>query len=402
MLRKKKSKIQEMNDIKYDDYDNNVNTITCGKKSCLTCCENEFKPIFESTVTGKKYSVVNHTPHPLTCSSSNVIYLVSCSRCGIQYVGETSAMLRTRMNGHRYTIRKKKTTLCAEHFSGRGGCDISHFTVQPIEQILGNAEETKPIRLKREAFWIKELRTLTPYGLNDRLDRYSWRFRTREDIAGKVFNHLSTKRGARGSGTQKRLRKRLNETFDSDGFLLDLIASYNNLLNWRSLARKTINSLNLKTTRDLSWIFVAHYYNVESKFPREITDVVLDLINYRLFLEKKENSKTRNPNIVKVLFQSPKVEKVNLSSIFRKHLDSISQSFKSKESPTLIYSRTKKIGSTIFNYKDVVDNVIASDWMHNASNTCSCSKSAFCDPHHGHVVTGDLRFIENRKLRSTL
>ena len=30
---------------------------------------------------------------------------------------------------------------------------------------------------------------------------------------------------------------------------------------------------------------------------------------------------------------------------------------------------------------------------------CSCSDSEYCDPHHGHIVTGDLRIIENAKLR---
>ena len=62
----------------------------------------------------------------------------------------------------------------------------------------------------------------------------------------------------------------------------------------------------------------------------------------------------------------------------------------------MIYARTKKIGSTVFNYKDVVDNVIASDWKYDTSNACSCSKSEFCDPHHGHIVTGDL-IIENSR-----
>ena len=30
---------------------------------------------------------------------------------------------------------------------------------------------------------------------------------------------------------------------------------------------------------------------------------------------------------------------------------------------------------------------------------CTCSESTFSDPHHGHIVTGDLRIIENAKLR---
>lgn len=390
-------------DMKHGNDNHGDDIQICGNKRCLTCCDNVFKPVFESTITRKAYKVINPFLNPLTCSSTNVIYLVTCSRCGIQYVGETSNGLNKRMNGHRYTIRNKKMTLLAEHFSGNDeGCNITHFKVQPIERVSDDQKNVKTSRLKRESFWIKELRTLTPYGLNDRLDSYNWRFRTRNDIAGKVFNHLEIKRGARGRGTRKRLRKRLNEVFDSDKFLSELNSSYRNLRNWRYLARKTINSLSLKTIRDLSWIFASYYYDVESTFPREITNLVLDLINYRIFLAKKETSKTNNRNFVKVLFQSPQVEKVDLPSIFRKHLDSIPHSFKSRDSPTLIYSRSKKIGSTIFNYKDVVENVITKDWQHNAATTCNCSSSDFCDPHHHHIVTGDLRIIRNRKLRSLM
>ena len=33
---------------------------------------------------------------------------------------------------------------------------------------------------------------------------------------------------------------------------------------------------------------------------------------------------------------------------------------------------------------------------------CKCNESPFCDPHHKHIVTGDLRIIDNRKLRKLL
>jgi tripartite motif-containing protein 2/3 len=102
-----------MNDISCVDDENNLEITNCSNKRCKTCVDNAFKPRFESTVTKKKYLVHNHTPNSLTCASKNVIYLVSCTRCGIQYVGETSLMLRQRMNGHRYTIMKKKMTLLA-------------------------------------------------------------------------------------------------------------------------------------------------------------------------------------------------------------------------------------------------------------------------------------------------
>ena len=33
---------------------------------------------------------------------------------------------------------------------------------------------------------------------------------------------------------------------------------------------------------------------------------------------------------------------------------------------------------------------------------CECESSQFCDPHHNHVITGDLRFVDNVKLRQLL
>ena len=61
----------------------------CGKSKCMTC-NSEARPDFSSTVTKRSYRIINHDPIPLTCSSSNIIYLISCSRCGVQYVGETT------------------------------------------------------------------------------------------------------------------------------------------------------------------------------------------------------------------------------------------------------------------------------------------------------------------------
>ena len=80
------------------------------------------------------------------------------------------------MNNHISALRNEKDLLLYEHFCGKSGCNIENFKVQPIERILGDKDVVKSIRLEREAFWIKELRTLTPYGLNDRLESFNWRF----------------------------------------------------------------------------------------------------------------------------------------------------------------------------------------------------------------------------------
>ena len=49
-----------------------------------------------------------------------------------------------------------------------------------------------------------------------------------------------------------------------------------------------------------------------------------------------------------------------------------------------------------------MDSVITDDWKEDNSYVCNCLKSAFCDPHYGHIVTGNMKVIENRKLRKLM
>jgi hypothetical protein len=137
-----------------------------------------------------------------------------------------------------------------EHFAyGNNGCSLEHCLVQPIEQLIheGSVEQMKKLRLQRETFWIKELRTLTPYGLNDRLESHNWRYRTRDDIVGLCFNPLPTKRWSRGSG--------LGNMINTQYFFKALQFSYDKLLNWRNLARIRINSVNETQLKELAWFF---------------------------------------------------------------------------------------------------------------------------------------------------
>jgi hypothetical protein len=289
--------------------------------------------------------------------------------------------------------------LLAEHFK-EGGCDVTHLQVQPIEQIICDKKDAKSMRLKRESFWIKELRTLTPYGLNDRLDSHNWRFRTRNDIAGKTFNRLSNVRGCRGSrkGHEKKSVDKVN--FFDDAIETKLKYLYCKLHNWRHFAHCKINSFTIPKLRSLSWVFIDLLHNHD--YPKEIVNLVLDMINFRLSRHSKDRKQTNRKHYVQIYFQAKEIEDISLSSIFRKHAECIPSSFKCKDVPTVLYRRTKTIGSTIFNYKDVVDSVITDDWKVDNSHTCDCKDSKFRDPYHKHIVTGDLRLIENNKLRSLL
>ena len=61
----------------------------CGSVRCKTCKHISQGITFTSNVTNKSYEVVSNSTS-MTCTSDNIVYLITCRRCGIQYVGETS------------------------------------------------------------------------------------------------------------------------------------------------------------------------------------------------------------------------------------------------------------------------------------------------------------------------
>ena len=136
----------------------------CGSKSnCLTCKIFDQSTTCKSSYTGREYSI---SPN-LHCGTKNVVYLVTCKKCKIQYVGETERTLRQRMCGHRSCI-KDLSSLLGSHFDDHG---IENFSVQIIEEInprrMRNNKTIKDHRLDREDYWMRELGTISPFGLND-------------------------------------------------------------------------------------------------------------------------------------------------------------------------------------------------------------------------------------------
>ena len=93
-----------------------------------------------------------------------------------------------------------------------------------------------------------------------------------------------------------------------------------------------------------------------------------------------------------------------MQKIFRKNLKLLPNNPILEIPPTLIFKRSKTIGSVIFNYKKVVENVITNNYQPDSRNfpSCDCKSSAFTDPNHGHIVTNNLKIIECNHLRSLL
>ena len=85
----------------------------CGRSRCQTC--RMITPSQTATSSsGARVKLKGDT----NCRTQNVVYLISCGKCGKQYVGETKGPLNIRMNGHRYDWRHKRfeRSPTAEHF----------------------------------------------------------------------------------------------------------------------------------------------------------------------------------------------------------------------------------------------------------------------------------------------
>ena len=99
------------------DYDNNLqycSVTKCGKKQCKTCDILITDTSFQSNLTKKTYTI--HSYEDLDCTSSNIIYGIECTLCGLIYVDETHRKLHLRMNGHRSGIDNKSDQFLYSYF----------------------------------------------------------------------------------------------------------------------------------------------------------------------------------------------------------------------------------------------------------------------------------------------
>lgn len=127
-------------------------------KPCSTCALMATANTFVSSTTTNQYKI------SLTgdCKSNNVIYLIHCLLCNLQYVGQTSNTIHTRLLQHAGTIRNHVDTPIANHFN-LPSHHMSHLTCFIIDR---PSSRDVNVRLRHESAWIRELITMTPSGIN--------------------------------------------------------------------------------------------------------------------------------------------------------------------------------------------------------------------------------------------
>ena len=98
------------------------------------------------------------------CTSSNLIYLIQCKLCNMQYVGQTRNKIVTRLNQHYSTIRTAQETPVSRHF--RSHQCKEPYPVRIYILSLIKADNAQELRNKWERIWMARLSTYVPYGMN--------------------------------------------------------------------------------------------------------------------------------------------------------------------------------------------------------------------------------------------
>ena len=105
----------------------------------------------------------------ISCRSSNLIYCITCTRCGAQYVGQTSLRLKDRFVHHFYTVEKPDLTkVVGRHFAAPDHRELADMSISVLEFIKKAPKSPAAgiIRDRVERKWMNLLRTLAPQGLN--------------------------------------------------------------------------------------------------------------------------------------------------------------------------------------------------------------------------------------------
>ena len=105
--------------------------------------------------------------HNLSCKSSFVVYLVTCTKphnnllqiqiCGKQYTGMTTQTMGQRHSAHKTEIKERSTPL-GRHFSV---CGIQNFSLQIIDTVKEGERDALEIL---EGFWTHRLATFEVHG----------------------------------------------------------------------------------------------------------------------------------------------------------------------------------------------------------------------------------------------
>ena len=369
------------------------------RSNCKTCPSLIKKSSVKSYHTGRIYSTIDVDIEDVHCKLQNYIYVLTCTSCLCQYVGESVCPVHLRMNIHRKG--KSGCEIAIDHF--KNVCPGATFTILILEVLPGNGYVNGKVdpamlqyRLQREDYWIKTLRTIYPYGLNERT-----KFMNRDSPIGKLFPPLP-RHGAKFV-TQRSRTSTISRIANLDT-LIDTTFSFDAEIRSNEY-RKLLDSLRHSNLRILAVEANSRLSTCEDHLKRWY-DLLIDIYFTKVYIEEKEKTKKAPKHLLPIFFHNKGLEFIQLKRILRNSdvISELPDKLQSEDPPSIVYNLSSTIRSKIFNYRETVNDIDVNDQLTYGTKipNCDCHNSPFVDSDHGHIVTGDLRIIENHHLRQLI
>ena len=156
--------------------DHSKRTPKCKRDNCKYCSLFNRVEQVQSHTTGRKYTC----RQKVDCESNNLVYLLSCTICGMQYVGETLRPFRDRCREHfrdiEYSLNPSKAppswlknegTPVGMHWS-KPGHSQTNMKINVLSLIGKDPKESSTTLYRKhvECQWIHKLRSMAPFGVN--------------------------------------------------------------------------------------------------------------------------------------------------------------------------------------------------------------------------------------------
>ena len=134
-----------------------------GSKHFELCVNVNDTSTLTSTVTRKTF-IINHK---FNCNARCFIYLLTCRKSKIQYVGQTVNQFRSKWNNYKSDSRKyNRGGSCMQQHLFKHICTSGHsgFLYDVSIKFIDKTDPSNPC--KWEDYWGRILKTMAPFGLN--------------------------------------------------------------------------------------------------------------------------------------------------------------------------------------------------------------------------------------------
>ena len=358
----------------------------------MTCKPFVGKNYFTSSVTQETF--LFSISGTYSCKSYDIIYLITCAECDIQYVGLTEQNLHERMNGHRASLKAGKNLYIYQHFNQEGH-NFSNATVQIIDYIDSTTvTDIKKALSDSELFWINILSTAFPLGLNDNIKGAG---NISQSFIIEIYFKAKILRCKRGHGKKKQLKieRRKNKKYKSKDEIEQVErALRNDFIHNKNIFYQRIKSFQRKQLLQI--------YNSCGKELGLFFNVLRSYV-HTFVPEKSQLPKKETENIL-FQFSSKALDLVEINSVIKDtRIQSLLPDIIQPFCPLKVYYRYDiPIGRRILNYSSFLkklDNIQIKAIM---NKDCNCSHSPYIYEPHGHVITGNLDIIPDDNLRLLL